>query len=157
MRRCQRNFTMGKSLIVGFLILVLAPPLESCSIKTMNSSGRMSACPDSPNCVFSGGSQEDKRHYIEPLTYKGEAKRSFATLCQVVSSIDRVVLREKDDKYLRFECKSKLWGFVDDLEFQLDEANKLIHVRSASRVGHSDMGVNRKRVEQIRALFIEKM
>lgn len=74
-------------------------------------------------------------------------------LKDVVNNISGTTLVDEQDGYLYFECASKLLGFVDDLEFLCDAEEQVIHVRSASRLGYSDLGVNRKRVEGIRRKF----
>lgn len=69
---------------------------------------------------------------------------------KVIESMERTTIIEQTDNYLYAEFKSKLMGYVDDVEFYLDPNENVIHVRSASRLGKSDLGVNRKRVEEIK-------
>ncbi|MEO1134470.1 MAG: DUF1499 domain-containing protein, partial [Cyanobacteria bacterium J06639_1] len=71
----------------------------------------------------------------------------------VVEGMEQTKVVERGDRYLYAEFTSKLMGFVDDVEFYADEAASVIHVRSASRLGKSDLGVNRKRIEAIRAQY----
>ncbi|MDB9527006.1 DUF1499 domain-containing protein [Oscillatoria sp. CS-180] len=113
--------------------------------------GRLTACPKSPNCVVSQG-DEDAQHAIAPLTYSGDSAQAMASLRQVVEAQPGSEVIEQADNYLYAEFTSKLMGFVDDVEFYFpaDEPGT-IHVRSASRLGESDLGVNRKRIEAIRA------
>ncbi len=112
---------------------------------------RLRPCPDSPNCVSSQSS--DPRHAIAPIRYEGTAENARELLIKVVSGMkrSRIVISEK--LYLHAEFTSAFFRFVDDVEFLLDDVEKLIHVRSASRVGSFDFGVNRKRVEEIRKRF----
>ncbi|EKQ67647.1 hypothetical protein OsccyDRAFT_3929 [Leptolyngbyaceae cyanobacterium JSC-12] len=110
--------------------------------------GRLSPCPNSPNCVCSYDT--DVVHAIAPLSFNGEASEAIAKLKQVIQSIERTTIVTESSDYLYAEFKSKLMGFVDDVEFYLDSAAKVIHVRSASRLGKSDLGVNRNRIELIR-------
>lgn len=113
--------------------------------------GRLADCPDSPNCVCS---QEDRdSHKIAPLKYEGDGKAAFARLTELVKTWPRARIITQTDQYLRAEFTTPILRFVDDVEFLLTEDEKVIHVRSASRVGHSDLGTNRKRVEDIRAAF----
>ena len=112
--------------------------------------GRLAKCPDSPNCVNS--QTTDEKHSITPFTYDGSREEAFDRLKQAVSGLKRTQIVEERDDYLRIECTSALFRFVDDVEFYFPEEN-VIHVRSASRLGYSDLGVNRKRVEKIRQLF----
>jgi uncharacterized protein (DUF1499 family) len=115
--------------------------------------GRLSACPKSPNCVVSQG-DTDAEHAIAPLTYSGDTATAMKKLRQVIEMQDGSEIVEQTDHYLYAEFESKLMGFVDDVEFYLspDEPGT-IHVRSAARLGKSDLGVNRKRIEAIRSAF----
>jgi len=115
--------------------------------------GKLAACPSSPNCVSS--QSLDAEHKIEPLTYNSTTVEAMAQLKKVIESEERTKILSETPNYLYAEFSSKLMGFVDDVEFYLDEAAKFIHVRSASRLGQSDLGVNRKRIETIRAKFNE--
>ena len=113
--------------------------------------GRLAPCPNSPNCVSTQSA--DGKHGIDPIAYTTSMEEARNRLEQIVRAMPRtkVVLLEED--YMQLECSSKLFRFVDDVEFWFDDANKVIHCRSASRKGYSDLGVNRKRVEQIREQF----
>lgn len=113
--------------------------------------GRLASCPNTPNCVNSQSPQNDAEHYIEPLSYSGSPDEAIATLKSVIEDMDRTEIIKADERYLYSEFTSKIMGFVDDVEFYLDENAGVIHVRSASRLGQSDLGVNRKRIEDIRA------
>jgi len=93
----------------------------------------------------------DAEHYIEPLRYTGDARQAWAALKQVIDGMQRVKVVKLEPNYLYAEFSTKLMGYVDDTEFYLDEKAGVIHVRSASRLGRSDFGVNRGRVESIRA------
>jgi len=112
--------------------------------------GRLAVCPNSPNCV---SSQASGKASIKPLSYKGEATSAWQTLAKVMKEHKGATMTEGSDQYKHFECKTPLLGFVDDVEFCLDDKNKIIHVRSASRLGYSDLGKNRKRIEHIRQRF----
>jgi len=112
--------------------------------------GRLAPCPDRPNCVISQGG--DKRHHIDPIVYKGEKSAAVETIQQVVQKMAGTRIVTQTDHYLHVEFRSKIMGFVDDVEFFFPDTT-IIHMRSASRVGHSDFGVNQKRLEKIRQLF----
>lgn len=116
--------------------------------------GNLTPCPDSPNCVSS--QSQDKHHYVAPLSYEGELANAKEKLLSVLTSMKRVNIVTNEATYIHAEFTSALFRFVDDVEFFCDDATKTIHVRSASRVGYSDLGVNRKRVEEIRTRFIER-
>jgi uncharacterized protein (DUF1499 family) len=116
-------------------------------------SGKLTACPETPNCVNSQA--QDAQHKIEPLTYKSTPAKAIADLKTVIENMEKTKIITETENYLYAEFSTKLMGFVDDVEFFLDEGANVIHVRSASRLGQSDLGVNRKRVETIRAKFNE--
>ncbi|NJK74857.1 MAG: DUF1499 domain-containing protein [Microcoleus sp. SU_5_6] len=111
-------------------------------------SGQLAPCPSSPNCVSSFS--QDAEHKVEPLTYNSTPTVAMANLKQAIESLGKTKIITETDNYLYAEFTSSLMGFVDDVEFLLDEGAKVIHVRSASRLGQSDLGVNRKRIETIR-------
>ncbi|HLO49650.1 MAG TPA: DUF1499 domain-containing protein [Kamptonema sp.] len=114
-------------------------------------SGQLAPCPSSPNCVSSFS--QDAEHKINPLVYSSTPAEAMANLKKVIQSLDRTKIITETDNYLYVEFSSALMGFVDDVEFLLNEEQKAIHVRSASRLGQSDLGVNRKRIETIRSQF----
>ena len=111
--------------------------------------GKLAACPSSPNCVNSQA--DDRNHAIGPLAFSGDAVTAMQKLAGVVAAIPRTQVIQSRPDYLYVEFSTPLMGFVDDVEFYGD--GKVIHVRSASRLGYSDLGVNRKRVEAIREAF----
>lgn len=113
--------------------------------------GQLAACPNTPNCVSSQAPAADKEHSVAPLAYVGEGKVAIAKLKAILEGSERTKIIQADDNYLYAEFASKLMGFVDDVEFYADDNAKVIHVRSASRLGQSDLGVNRKRVEEMRS------
>lgn len=108
-------------------------------------------CPDSPNCVTSQA--KTGKQVIRPLTYSTDRATAFAKIKQIVSNRDNASIVAETTDYLHVEFRSKLMGFVDDVEFWFPENQPVIHLRSASRLGYSDFGVNRKRVQHLRALF----
>jgi uncharacterized protein (DUF1499 family) len=119
--------------------------------------GKLAACPSSPNCVSSQSPTTDTEHYIAPLHYSGSRDEARAALISVIESMKRTRIVSVTDDYVYAEFTSRIFRFVDDVEFSFDDSTKTIHVRSASRLGHSDLGVNRKRIETIRQLFDRRM
>ena len=116
---------------------------------------RLSPCPGKPNCVCSEHAG-DTDHYIEALPQSAATgTETIAALTRAIDSLGGQVRTVRDD-YLAATFKSGLFGFVDDVEFRLDPESASIQVRSASRVGHSDLGANRKRIEAIRDLLSDK-
>ena len=115
--------------------------------------GKLADCPNSPNCVSSQSPTSDETHFIQPLKYSSTTEKALTDLKNVIESEDRTKMIEESSNYLYAEFKTALMGFVDDVEFYLDSSTNTIHVRSASRLGQSDLGVNRKRIETIRTKF----
>jgi len=113
--------------------------------------GSLAPCPPSPNCVSS--QSRDPEHAIAPFSYTASTPRAMADLKKVILGMKRSKIVEEHDSYIHAEFTSAVWRFVDDVEFYFDDTAKLIHVRSASRLGKSDFGVNRKRVEEIRTIW----
>jgi uncharacterized protein (DUF1499 family) len=111
--------------------------------------GKLLACPDSPNCVSS--QSIDAEHKIAPLTYTGDPAKALADLKAVIENMPRTKIITAEGNYIYAEFTSAFMGYVDDVEFYLNTDKGIIEVRSASRLGKSDLGVNRDRVEAIRA------
>jgi uncharacterized protein (DUF1499 family) len=111
--------------------------------------GKLAACPSSPNCVNSLA--DDRQHGISPLAFSGDAATAMKKLAGIIATMKGTQVVQSKPDYLYVEFSTPLMGFVDDVEFYCD--GKAIQVRSASRLGHSDLGVNRKRIEAIRAAF----
>jgi uncharacterized protein (DUF1499 family) len=111
--------------------------------------GRLTECPGSPNCVSSQA--VDEGHRVAPLIFNDDPEPAFARLKRALGRRgDTTIIEERPD-YLRVEFRTTL--FVDDGEFLLDGQQRLIQVRSASRLGYSDLGKNRSRIEEIRLQF----
>ncbi len=136
----------GGSACLLLLSVTASPPLN-LGIRD----GRLAACPDSPNCVST--QSEHREHWIEPLTVSSDAHNAIDALETIVLQLPRTQIIEKTPNYLRAEFKSALFRFADDVEFYLEQEPGRIHFRSASRVGRSDLGANRARMELIRSLF----
>ena len=115
--------------------------------------GPLRDCPPSPNCVCSEAT--DPGHSIEPIRVIGPPEVAFQKARDVISGWKRCSVVRFDRDFLHAECKSAIFRFVDDLELNLQPADQEIAVRSASRVGHSDFGVNRRRVERLRDALIQ--
>ena len=116
--------------------------------------GELMPCPKTPNCVNSQAADEE--HYIEPIHFSGTQQEAKGRLLKIFESEERTKILTVQENYIRVEFASALFGFVDDVEFYFPEkqaAGTVIHIRSASRVGYSDLGVNRKRIEKIRSKF----
>jgi uncharacterized protein (DUF1499 family) len=134
-------------------LLMLSVLMIGCSsVRPTNlgvKEGLLAPCPTTPNCVLS--QSVDQEHAIAPLPYRENASDTISHLKKVILAMKRTEIVVATGSYLHAEFTSAVFRFVDDVEFLCDDRAKLIHVRSASRVGRSDFGVNRKRVEEIRA------
>jgi uncharacterized protein (DUF1499 family) len=113
--------------------------------------GRLAPCPARPKCVSSQSVGE--AHAIAPLAFRGEPAAAMAVLVEVVGALPGATVVTARPDYVHAEFASAVMGFVDDGEFVPDAAAKVIHVRSAARLGYGDLGVNRRRVEALRTAF----
>lgn len=113
--------------------------------------GQLKKCPQTPNCVSS--QSKDVTHKVDPLTYNSSRKEAFNRLKAILKETNNAEIIEMKPQYLYSQFTSRIMGFVDDVEFYLPLQEKMIHVRSASRIGESDLGVNRRRIERIREQF----
>lgn len=111
----------------------------------------LAPCPDSPNCVSSEAT--DATHGVDPIVFEGSAEQAFARLKRVIAGFPRVRIVDVAGMRLRAEFTSRVFRFVDDVEAYVDSSARVIHVRSASRTGRYDFGVNRRRVEALRRRF----
>ena len=116
-----------------------------------------SPCPPSPNCVSTRAPASDDRHAIAPYRYQKSRVEAKEALKAAIATLPRNNLIEEDQAYLRYEFTSLLFRFIDDVEFVFHDDEKMIHFRSASRIGYGDFGVNRRRMEEIRRLVDGKI
>jgi uncharacterized protein (DUF1499 family) len=120
------------------------------STSSLAEAKKLPLCPNSPNCVSSQAAMDDS-HFIAPFKIMADTQQTWASLKQALLSQPRTVITQETTEVLDAEATSLIFRFVDDVKVILDAENKLIHIRSASRVGYGDFGVNRNRVEQLRA------
>ena len=113
--------------------------------------GRLAPPKRAPNSVSSQADPADAEHYIAPIPFKGGALAVMAAVRKAVEGMERATVIRHEGNYLYAEFRTKLMRYVDDVELAFDEKAGLIHVRSASRLGRRDFGVNRARVEALRA------
>jgi uncharacterized protein (DUF1499 family) len=139
-------------IIVASLVVM---PLFSCSgTRPVNlgiKEGRLASCPSTPNCVSSDAA--DAAHAIPAFQLAVPPADAWRAIRATLESMPRTTIITASEGYVYAECSSAVFGFVDDLELHLRSAQNSIAVRSASRLGHSDFGVNRKRVENFRLLL----
>jgi uncharacterized protein (DUF1499 family) len=132
---------VGLAYVIGLLTIFLS------GVAMAISEERLQPCPSSPNCVCSDATDS---HAIEPIAITGDAQTMWQRLQDYLARQRGFTIMQVEDNYLRVAAKTRLLGFVDDVEFELRADVGLIAVRSASRVGYSDLGANRRRVEKIR-------
>jgi len=111
-------------------------------------------CPSSPNCVSSEAANPDQS--LPPLPYAGTREASRRLLLEVLNALPRTQVVAQSETAIQAECRSRLFGFVDDLWFRFDDPTEQIHFRSAARSGHSDFGVNRERMQAITQAYLAK-
>lgn len=116
--------------------------------------GRLASCGRRLNCVSSQAEPGDGQRYVAPIAFKGGAAAAIAAARRAVESMPRARVVRAEDNYLHAEFRSKLMGYVDDVEFAFDAGAGVLHVRSASRLGRRDFDVNRERVEALRARIV---
>lgn len=112
------------------------------------SNNHLTSCPASDNCVVSQNA--DAKHAIDPITYHVDRDTARKALLKVLTVVPRTEVVEQTDNYIHAVSKSRIFKFADDVEFYFPLDESVIHLRSASRIGESDLGVNRRRIEQIR-------
>ena len=142
--------------IALFLVVFIAIALMGLSISSRKQpplgldNGKLRTCPTSPNCVCS--EYPDEVSSIKPISYSIAHADAWQGIKEAITENGGQIVLEQN-AYLRAHFVTPLLRFVDDVELRHDEQNNLIHIRSASRVGHSDLGANRQRVEKIRQTF----
>ena len=139
------------AVLLGTLWFVNARIAKPKSLGVQN--GRLQPCPDSPNCV---SSQADlPQALVKPLSFTGPPDAVLSHLDSILASLPRARLITTRPDYRHYEFRTLLCRYVDDVELLLDRPKGQIHIRSASRLGYSDLGANRRRVESIRKLWQE--
>ncbi len=153
--RVSRWLAMGLTLIViviGFMLMRASSYSSEMPEGLGAVEGQLAPCPNSPNCVSTTAESGDS-HYIEPIKFSGSTKDALAKIKEALDKMSRVSIADERGNYLRAEAKSLMFGFIDDVEFLVDEKSQQIHFRSASRVGYGDFNANRKRMEKFRSIF----
>ena len=149
---------MFRIIAIGAVLLVVSMLLLACTGKRPTNPGvsdsGLAPCPSSPNCVSSDA--RDSNHKVPPFRLDARPGEAWKVARELVLELPRVHIVKESSDYIHAECRSHLLGFVDDLELQLRSAEGIIAVRSASRMGYSDFGVNRRRVEALRASLISR-
>lgn len=144
------------------LLLIIAGQLGFLMGKTPQNigviNGQLMPPSNTPNSVSSQAKlypDHPQREYaqISPLEFSGDADQAMKKLSSILMGLERTVVVKSDPEYIYVQSTTKILKFTDDVEFLLDRTNMVIHVRSASRIGRKDLGVNRARIEMIREKF----
>ncbi|MEZ4316061.1 MAG: DUF1499 domain-containing protein [Myxococcota bacterium] len=110
----------------------------------------LAPCPSTPNCVSTRAPASDP-HHIEPIAVSGDPDAFLARVRETVDAMPRTRLVDEGDDYQAWVFTTLVMRFRDDVQLELDRDANVLHFRSASRVGRSDLGVNRRRMEALRA------
>ena len=148
-----RRFFQNTILLSMLLLATMAQGATAEKLMVRDQS--LLPCPTSPNCVSTMATEESQA--IAPYRFQQPLYEAKARLIQIFSGFPRTELVKEEEAYLHFEARSFLFQFVDDVEFQFDEDTHTIHFRSASRSGHYDFGVNRKRMKDLRGMLEGKL
>lgn len=143
------------SIILAFLVYFIYLGIKSQQGEAQGLiNHKLTPCPNKPNCINSEF-EDATAHYYAPIPYTTEDKEKLVSY--IINTIQQSggVIKTQQANYIAATYTSKLFRYVDDLEIRIDDTNQLIHIRSASRVGHSDFGVNRERAEKFRELLLE--
>jgi uncharacterized protein (DUF1499 family) len=146
--------TMNKQISIVLLSFIFLIGCSGSMPKLGINNGQLMPCPKTPNCVNSQAT--DEKHFIEPIHFIGTHQAAQDRLLKILTAWKRTKITVVQENYIRVEFTSKMLRFVDDVEFYFPSTRaekKIIPTRSALRVGHSDLGANRKRIEQIRNKF----
>ncbi|MDZ8033370.1 DUF1499 domain-containing protein [Nostoc sp. DedSLP04] len=140
--------SIAKAILLTLISSLILPGATWAASSLGVDNGHLSSCPASDNCVVSQNA--DEKHAIDPIHYHVDRNAAREILLKVIGVVPRTEIVEQTDNYIHALSKSRIFKFVDDVEFYLPPNESVIHLRSASRVGESDLGVNRRRAEQIR-------
>lgn len=142
-----RRHTVSFNPILCGLAMAIIVSAEVSSAGSESSMSLLKPCPDRPNCVSSSALEGPRK--MDPIPYQGSIEESRQRLLEIIRSFDRATVVRNDGNYLKVEFRSAVFSFIDDVEFEFDDASKFIHFRSASRSGYYDFRVNRRRMEAI--------
>lgn len=148
-------YTSATLLVIAAVALRLAVPyLSRANVAggVVDKAGQstLSDCPDTPNCVGSESSRSAQK--LERFAVSRSSENTIQALAIIIEAQAGAAIVEQNDTYLHATFTTKLMGYVDDVEFLLSDAGQSLQVRSASRLGKSDLGANAKRVESLRSL-----
>lgn len=150
-----RNESMKKSMLAGLSCILLGTGCASAPPQLGVNNGQLTPCPDKPNCVNSYTS--DKEQYVAPIQLRGTTLTIRNNILTVLKEMPNSTITATETNYIRAEFTSNIFRFVDDVEFYFPDSKTTettVHFRSASRIGYSDFGVNRERIQKVRDQFV---
>ncbi len=147
------NKTLYLPALAGAILLLAGCATMSGSELDLTEAGRLPPCPSTPNCVSSDADPDDGTHYIKPLQIDGDLQAAWQRLVAYVEGDSSYTIVEQRENYLRAEARTRILRFVDDVVFHLRPAEGVIAMRSSSRLGYSDLGKNRGRLEAVREVL----
>jgi len=150
-----KTFRMTFYLLMVGVVVILGLVLWARSVPRsadlgVNTSGELAACPDSPNCISSMASKPEQ--FLAPWTYTGSVDEARGRLLLILRLLPNAEVIADEGNYVAAEFRVAQL-FMDDVEFLIDPLQKVVHFRSASRLGRGDFGVNRKRMVRIGEAF----
>lgn len=137
------------------LVAMTLAAATACTPNTAQHGGVLTPCPSTPNCVSSLAPAEDKVHFVEPLSFSGDSQPAFACLQSVLAHMPGATGVSAEGGRAHWVFTTSWLRFRDDVHVLLVAQEGVIHIRSASRIGYGDMGVNRARVETVRRTFAQ--
>ncbi len=155
MKQPGRSPPLALFLALCFVLLIGCMSSRPHNLGVKN--GSLAACPETPNCVCSQCPREDSEHFITPLSYSIPEESLRVLITEVLEEMARTKIVTATDNYYHVESTTLLLRFVDDFELYIDSRENTLHFRSASRIGRSDFGTNRKRVENFKQMLSARL
>ena len=146
---------MKKGPIGGLVMAVILTSTACAGVENIGmTEGKLAPCPDSPNCVST--QSEEKGHAMKPLPYLQTREASREKILSILKDMKRTEIVKLTESYIHVECRTALLHFTDDVAFFLDDTTRVVHFRSASRVGYYDFGLNRRRMKRISEIYLSR-
>jgi len=150
---------VGVIVVAGVALRLAVPSLSADTVAggIIDNAGQsvLADCPGTPNCQ--GSESTDTAHKLDRFSVSGDPVQAIASLAQIITAQKGAAIASQTDRYLHATFTSSIMGYIDDTEFLLSDDNQSVQVRSASRLGRSDLGANAKRIEALRSLTTGKL
>lgn len=145
------------AIILAAICLIWILSIASCGMPKglgVSTEGKLKEVPKSPNCISSQADVDDEKHYMPAWSFE-DLESSKVKVLKSINDFGKTEIKTNSEDYIHAVFITGFWRYKDDVEFYFDRDKKLIHFRSASRIGHSDMGVNRERMEKLKLMYLE--